>query len=824
MTVPERLLEIRPALALAGLIGILAAAVLYGVGLGAQLPDYPLGKSDIAARAREVVAAQGFDDARSLVVPMPVGEARSLLNAAVGVAEARRASLSGELPVSTWRVRVRRDYFVNDLDDDPGGVDLRFGETGTLLGAEFPEPRRKEPAPARDEAKRIALERIASFGLSLDDYTEKSENPESDDVKINLGGDAPSVEAKSGEPPATNEIQTRQEVLWEREAPGRSGLTLAVSAKVTASGLTSFSRVIRYADDPDTADEVPTLFQNIFFGVFCVLLVPLLMAIGILRFITKEYVKRRRALLACTVLAVSSAAAVFVTTSLDESILLTLLGATLVPLLVAIPVFCAWLIGEADAYYVWGKHVTEGALAVLTFRPFSRQVARETQEGYLWGWTGLGALAVIAAAVASLAGPDAVRQTPVLEIAKSSPMWLFWVDAIPYTLAVASMGYLFMTSWAQRLLKRPWLSLSIASVAVALFAQGFHLISLSVGPLPRIATWGLPLAVGACLLTVRRGLLTAVAATFALSTWYFGLAGLVVGTIGEHASAAAGLAIVAIPPVLAFAFGHRLPQVQVREAPPPRVSAMLERARREQELGIAHRVQSGLLPTDDPEVEGFDVAGVCRPANEVGGDYFDYFKLPDGRFGIAVGDVSGKGVPAAFFMTMTKGFMEVAATEAREPEGVLSQANGHLRDTLAKGTFVTMAYAILDPESSVVTFARAGHNPPILAGTSGPAELVAPPGTALGAAPPGVFDRILAARRLELRRGDVLVFYTDGVTEAMNPTHQEFGEERLLAAIERHRDGLSARALVGKVLEDVAEFSQGASQHDDITLVVIKAS
>jgi sigma-B regulation protein RsbU (phosphoserine phosphatase) len=168
--------------------------------------------------------------------------------------------------------------------------------------------------------------------------------------------------------------------------------------------------------------------------------------------------------------------------------------------------------------------------------------------------------------------------------------------------------------------------------------------------------------------------------------------------------------------------------------------------------------------------------------------------------------------------------MEVAATEAREPEAVLAQANTHLRDTLAKGTFVTMAYAILDPESSVVTFARAGHNPPVWGRAGGAAELVAPPGTALGAAPPRTFERLLAPHRVELRRGDVLVFYTDGVTEAMNTAHQEFGEERLLAAVARHRDGLSARALVGKVLEEVTDFSRGASQHDDITLVVIKAS
>jgi len=175
-------------------------------------------------------------------------------------------------------------------------------------------------------------------------------------------------------------------------------------------------------------------------------------------------------------------------------------------------------------------------------------------------------------------------------------------------------------------------------------------------------------------------------------------------------------------------------------------------------------------------------------------------------------------------MTMTKGFMEVAATEAREPVAVLSRANEHLRSTLAKNTFVTMTYSVLDPESSVVTFARAGHNAPVWLRAGGRAELVAPPGTALGAAPSRIFEKLLGAHPIELGRGDVLVFYTDGVTEAMDTVRQEFGEDRLLAAIERHADGISARDLVDKVLDEVMEFSRGANQHDDITLVVIKAS
>jgi serine phosphatase RsbU (regulator of sigma subunit) len=311
-------------------------------------------------------------------------------------------------------------------------------------------------------------------------------------------------------------------------------------------------------------------------------------------------------------------------------------------------------------------------------------------------------------------------------------------------------------------------------------------------------------------------------ATFAFSAFFYGLPLLLVGSSGEHMAGAVGLGLVSLLPVLALAAAPYLPEVEVREAPPARLSRMLEQARRQEELSIAHRVQSGLLPSDDPEVEGFDVAGACLPATEVGGDYFDYFKLSDGRFGVAVGDVSGKGVPAAFFMTLTKGFMEVSAAEAREPSAVLSQANSHLREHLAKGTFVTMAYAVLDPESRAVSCARAGHNPPVYLPRKEEPRFVDSAGTALGAAPPALFERILESRRIELQRGDALVLYTDGVTEAMNAEREQFGEERLLAALGHLRDGYSARGVVDKLVAEIAAFSGGASQHDDITVVVIK--
>jgi sigma-B regulation protein RsbU (phosphoserine phosphatase) len=135
-----------------------------------------------------------------------------------------------------------------------------------------------------------------------------------------------------------------------------------------------------------------------------------------------------------------------------------------------------------------------------------------------------------------------------------------------------------------------------------------------------------------------------------------------------------------------------------------------------------------------------------------------------------------------------------------------------------------MAYAVLDLESRAVTCARAGHNPPAILRDGAPPEFVSPPGTALGAAPEERFADLIEPHRIELRRGDTLVLYTDGVTEAMNAAREQFGERRLLETLGRLRDGRSARGLVEDLLGELDAYASDADQHDDITIVVIKAA
>jgi serine phosphatase RsbU (regulator of sigma subunit) len=833
--VSDRLLGIRPILAVAGLLGLVAAVALYRVGLGTQIPDFPIGEAEIVERARAFAASQRIDIGSSYAIAHTIRKQREVLGARLGSQQARRASLAGEIPVPLWTVRFRREILTSDTREDPGGLLLTLSETGEVLSAEIHEPNPEAPAPPREQASLIARERLAALGVDLSGYTDRSEAPRGEEhgeerrkrvIVISAGDTAPEQENAGGEQRDARAPggETEQRFVWSRATPTRPEMRSLVTATVTNAGLTKFARDAEFEDVGERPSMVLEIIEDIFFGFLVVLLYPALVGIAVFRLVARDFVKRRRAFVVASLFAVACMLHAAVITTVNDKAILFVPLSLLAALFCAVPIGCAWLAGEADAYFAWGKQTTEGALALLTLKPYARRVARETLEGYLWGWLLLGVLASAAAVIALAAGADAVQQPAELTAADAHPTWLFWVNSIPFVFALAAIGYLFITSWLQRTIKRPWLSLAISSVIVGVLAQGFHIIDLSFGTSPSSLSWSIPFGVAACLLVTRRGLLTAAMATFAFSAFFYGIPLLLVGSTGEHVAGAVGLALVTLAPVLALVAGHRLPEVEVREAPPARLSLMLEQARRQEELSIAHRVQSGLLPARDPDVEGFDVAGTCLPASEIGGDYFDYFKLADGRFGVAVGDVSGKGVPAAFFMTMTKGFMEVAAAEEREPAGVLGQANGHLRDTLARGTFVTMTYAVLDPESRTVSCARAGHNPPVYVPSDAPPEFVASAGTALGAVSRALFDGLLESRRIELKRGDTLVFYTDGVTEAMNADRELFGEERLLTALDRLRDGYTARALVDKLIEEIGDFVRGASQHDDITVVVVKVN
>ncbi|MES1257451.1 MAG: PP2C family protein-serine/threonine phosphatase, partial [Acidobacteriota bacterium] len=249
------------------------------------------------------------------------------------------------------------------------------------------------------------------------------------------------------------------------------------------------------------------------------------------------------------------------------------------------------------------------------------------------------------------------------------------------------------------------------------------------------------------------------------------------------------------------------------------------RSRREEllaEFNVARSAQQQMLPSHPPQLPGYTISASCEPAREVGGDLYDFLPLSDGRWGIGVADVSGKGVPAALYMTLTKGLLCAAAQDSGDPHRILVAVNKHLRAVTKKKMFVTMALGALDPETGRVDYVRAGHNPTVWRRTAaGETRFLTGPGIGLGIAGPALFSKTLTTESLELASGDALVFYSDGLTEAMNKTLEEFGEERLAAAVER-ADGMHATATRDSILKEVSRFLEGGHSQDDLTIAVLR--
>jgi len=245
--------------------------------------------------------------------------------------------------------------------------------------------------------------------------------------------------------------------------------------------------------------------------------------------------------------------------------------------------------------------------------------------------------------------------------------------------------------------------------------------------------------------------------------------------------------------------------------------ALLERRRLEKELAIAREIQLSFLPKQAPIIAGFDLAGETRPHAEVGGDYFDFIRVSEGRLGLSIADSAGKGIPAALLMA---GFRMSLLAEIRNEfsiRAVMRKVNSLLFESTESDKFVTAFYAVLDVRNRALIFTNAGHNPPLLVHADNRIECLLEGGVALGVLPDAVYED----RPLALRDGDVLLLYTDGVSEAESPTGEQYGQRRLEQALVRLRDR-PAREILDAVVEDVLAWAGERGQNDDLTLMVVK--
>ena len=247
-----------------------------------------------------------------------------------------------------------------------------------------------------------------------------------------------------------------------------------------------------------------------------------------------------------------------------------------------------------------------------------------------------------------------------------------------------------------------------------------------------------------------------------------------------------------------------------------------EKRAMEGELQNAREVQRILLPQQDPQVPGFRISGTNLPARIISGDYYDYLDLGDQKFGIAIADVSGKGVPAGLLMAMCRSALRSVAPGETSPSKVMAAVNRQLFPDIREDMFISMAYSVLDASNGKLTLSRAGHDPALLfRRDSGKVELLRSPGLALGIDGGAVFERVTRDQEIELLSGDCVLFYTDGVKEAVDAEEEEFGMERMSEAF-RLAAPLGAEAILIRMQEELKLFTGEGPQMDDITLVAVE--
>lgn len=250
--------------------------------------------------------------------------------------------------------------------------------------------------------------------------------------------------------------------------------------------------------------------------------------------------------------------------------------------------------------------------------------------------------------------------------------------------------------------------------------------------------------------------------------------------------------------------------------------ALTEQERLKRELEIARQIQMNSLPQTNPSVSGFDIYGCSIPATEVGGDYYDYLNLPGNRLGIVLGDVSGKGTSAALYMSKIQGIFRALSTSAQSPKELLCRVNRLTYETIEEKSFMTIIAAILHTDDSSIIFARAGHLPIFYFNqNTHRCSQWAPQGIALALDEGDLFENTLAEETKSLQSGDVLLIYSDGLTEAENKAGEEFGEKRLEDVFCRNVH-LSARNLSQALIKTVTAFSEDIPQKDDMTIVIVK--
>ena len=383
---------------------------------------------------------------------------------------------------------------------------------------------------------------------------------------------------------------------------------------------------------------------------------------------------------------------------------------------------------------------------------------------------------------------------------------------------IGFMVFLGLGSYVYSTKPKPWVFFLVTAVLLAF---------LSVAPfdLNLVNQWILSFLIGLFIAFIywRFDLLTVIVSSFT----YFALWKTSTGWVIPHSPDLASAIVIwlILAGVLLVGLWSMYSSEDLEDLPkyvPKYIEELSQKQRMQHELELARSVQLNFLPHEQPCLKGADIVSQCISAYETGGDYYDFIERKDGSLGFVIADVSGKGIKAAFYMTLLKGYLQCLAHQYDSPSALLTEVNSLFRDNVDRGIFVSMIYGIINPVANRLVFARAGHNPLIFkSDTNTRSKVLRPEGLAIGMADSDTFKENIKDITLHLNPGNLISVYTDGFTEAMNHSKSLFGDDRLVDIID-DSSSLPTQAILDRIVQEVNRFSNGADQHDDMTMILMK--
>jgi sigma-B regulation protein RsbU (phosphoserine phosphatase) len=717
--------------------------------------------------------------------------------------------LQGKIPVHHWEVTWRKasaiSIAMNQGEDRSkegermaeiirGNVFIQLGTDGRLLEFERKIPDSVSlPSVTQVEAKALASAFLREYG-------------------------APAVVLPdSAQPSSEKRVEQKKrsdyEFIWNSRSPELDN-QVSITVKVAGSGVVHFQVRV----------EVPEQFKKSDIETATQIIIPIVYFLVVISMVVVAFRRFRSFELGFRLaMIIGVVSALF----LGIEIYLTMRGdkgwEILIPLILA-PLFyggglvVAWAVGESVTRESWKEKLISLDLLSKGYLVHSR-IGENVVRGVTLGFAGF-ALSLL---LTFLAGK--LTHTWINRLDESATegfgtfaSWLYvlgiGLSANAYKVAII---ILFAVSFLRRRISSAFALIGLGALIMALTSRG-DLSPVWIGVLIQVL-------VGAVSVWAfyRYDALAAFLSLYTMSVLREA-GGLLIA--GNPTYAQSGYIIVAGLGLLVV--GGSLSQMRKREVTdfdgimPAFAKHITERQRLQQELEIARSVQMSFLPKANPSMVELDIASRCAPALEVGGDYYDFIDLPEKRLGVVVGDVSGKGTQAAFFMTLTKGFVRALAEVSGSPSAVLTQVNKLFYENVDRGVFISMVYGVFDTQRYLLTLARAGHNPVIMRKTqANEVQVVNPMGLALGLDPGSTFAKSIQEVSIPFQSGDLFVFYTDGFPEAMNKTLEEFGEDRLCRTVEKYAHGSAAEIMDG-VFAEMRQFVGNAKQHDDMTIVVVK--